>query len=50
MEPDSSLPSIQEPIACPCPEADQSAPGPQPPYFLQILFNKDEVRIITENV
>jgi len=50
MEPDSSLPSLQEPTACPYPEPDQSAPGPQSLYFLHILFNKDEVRTLNEDV
>jgi len=50
METDSSLPSLQKPTACPYPEPDQSAPGPQPPNFLHILINKDGVRISTEDV
>jgi hypothetical protein len=50
MEPGTLLRFLQEPTACHYPEPDQSAPGPQSPYFLQILFNKHEVRTITEDV
>jgi len=38
MEPGSSLPHLQEPDTCPCPEPNQSGPGP-PSHFLKIHFN-----------
>ena len=38
MEPESSLPHLQEPTICPHPESQKSSPCP-PPHFLKVHFD-----------